>query len=376
MTRRRIAATFLAIVTSCAVTGIGTADDRDADRVLIVTDESDRMRPLAAYLKAEGGIDSVIVDYAGLAEDERVLPGNLSEYGALVGYIHGDLNERTEIGIIEYTRNGGRFVAVHHMVSSGKKKNRHYFRFLGVHMDDIELAREPSEPDSHYMWREPVEKVVVNLAPGHYITSRGISWPETVDFDPTDVPGAGSRRYPAITMRRTEVYSNVKRTDGNEKTLLLGYIYTDDRNGVSHSQAIDGWIKPADEGHVVYLQPGHFVEEFTDTGNILNQLILNAVTWNPRQADRPSSQPLGEIENQISEGQRLGEVNQLFRGRDEAHQFLFVDVGESGHEYQDDVRVEGPDLTARIDSVDPGRHANVQDHGAVPGSAGHGLTEQ
>lgn len=264
--------------------GIGAsaaADDHDPGRVLIVTDESDRMRPLAAYLKDEGGIDSVIVDYAERAEDKRSLPGNLSEYDALVGYIHGDLNERTEIGIIEYTRSGGRFVAVHHMISSGKKTNRHYFRFLGVHMDDIELAREPSEPDSHYMWREPVEKIVVNLAPGHYITSRGISWPETVDFLPTDVAGARSKRYPAITMMRTEVYSNVKRTDGNEKTLLLGYVYTDDRNSVTHAQAIDGWIKPAGEGHIVYIQPGHFVEEFTDTGNILNQLILNAITWNP-----------------------------------------------------------------------------------------------
>ena len=95
------------------------------------------------------------------------------------------------------------------------------------------------------------------------------------------VPAMEVETRPAITMERTEVYANVKRTDGDAKTLLLGYTYTDDRNGVTHSQATDGWIKPAGDGHVVYIQPGHFVEEFTDPDNILNQLILNAITWQP-----------------------------------------------------------------------------------------------
>ena len=258
-----------------------SVEDPDRRRVLIVTDEADRMRPLAAYLKENGRIDTVIVDYKSLPENKRVLPGDLTPYDALVGYIHGDLDELTEVRIIEYTLSGGRFVAVHHMVSSGKKKNRFYFGFLGLHMDDIEHARDASEAGTHYMWREPVDKVLVNLAPGHYVTSHGISWPDKIDFLPTDVPGARETEYPAITLKRTEVYSNVKRTDGAEKTLLLGYAYTDDRNNVTHAQATDGWIKPAGEGHVIYIQPGHFVEEFTDPDNILNQLILNAITWNP-----------------------------------------------------------------------------------------------
>ena len=284
MTRLAVTAVFFAVVfLSCATEVVvsRSVEDSGPRRVLIVTDEADRMRPLAAYLKDKGRIGSVIVDYKSLPENKRVLPDDLTEYDALVGYIHGDLDEPTERRIIEYTRAGGRFVGVHHMVSSGKKKNRFYFDFLGLHMDDIERAREASEPGTHYMWREPVDKVLVNLAPGHYITSRGISWTDKIDFLPTDVPGAREREYPAITMKRTEVYSNVKRTDGAEKTLLLGYVYTDDRNNVTHAQATDGWFKPAGEGHIVYIQPGHFVEEFTDPDNILNQLILNAITWNP-----------------------------------------------------------------------------------------------
>lgn len=250
--------------------------------VLIVTDESDRMEPLARFLEEKGQLESTIIDYANLPEGQRALPDDMTQYDALVGYIHNELNEPTELDIIEYTKNGGRFVCLHHMVSSGKAKNRYYFDFLGLHMDGIEHAREPAEPGTHYMWREPVEKTVVNLAPEHYITSHAIDWPDTVHFKPTDVPGAREREYPAITLHRTEVYSNVKRTDGQEKTLLLGYIYTDDRNGVTHAQATDGWIKSAGRGEVVYLQPGHFVEEFTDPDGILNQLILNAIDWQPR----------------------------------------------------------------------------------------------
>jgi hypothetical protein len=282
MTKLAVTAVFAVIVLAIAM-GVAvplSAGDPDLPRVLIVTDESDRMQPLAAYLKDQGRIDSVIVDYQPLPDNERVLPDDLTQYDALIGYIHGDLDEPTEIRIIEYTRSGGRFVSLHHMVSSGKKTNRFYFDFLGLRMDDIERAREASEPGTHYMWREPVEKVVVNLAPGHYITSHGISWPDKIDFLPTDVPGAREKEYPAITMKRTEVYSNVKRTDGAEKTLLLGYVYADDRNDVTHTQATDGWIKPAGDGHIVYIQPGHFVEEFTDPDNILNQLILNAIIWN------------------------------------------------------------------------------------------------
>lgn len=278
---QRILLLILPIILPLALPACQPASETARDRVLIVTDESDRMAPLAAFLEEKGGFDCTIIDYTKLPEDQRRLPHDVSGYDALVGYIHNELNEPTELAIIGYATGGGRFVAVHHMVSSGKAGNAHYFDFLGLHMDGIELAREPAAPGGHYMWREPVEKTVFNLLPGHYITSHGIDWPERAPFAPSDVPGMEAATYPAITMERTEVYSNVKRTDGDAKTLLLGYRYTDDRNGITHAQATDGWIKPVGEGHVVYLQPGHFVEEFTDPEGILNQLILNAITWNP-----------------------------------------------------------------------------------------------
>jgi len=128
-----------------------TKEGQVSARVLIVTDESDRMEPLAAFLEDKAGIRSTIIDYAVLPESERRLPEGLSHYDALVGYIHNELNEATELAIIDYTENGGRFVAVHHMISSGKARNRYYFDFLGVAMDGIEQAREPAEPGGHYI---------------------------------------------------------------------------------------------------------------------------------------------------------------------------------------------------------------------------------
>lgn len=285
MSRSCIVALALVLTGACQSPDAPSVEEPGAAdatrRVLILTDESDRMEPLADFLRERGGIDSTIIDYTTLPEEERRLPHAVAGYDALVGYIHNELNEPTELAIIGYTTGGGRFVAVHHMVSSGKSRNEYYFGFLGLHMDGIEHAREPARPGGHYMWREPVEKTVVNLRPDHYITSHDITWPEHVRFRPTDVPGAREDVYPAVTLSHTEVYSNVKRTDGDAKTLLLGYIYADDRNGVTHAQATDGWIKPAGEGHVVYLQPGHFVAEFSDPDSILNQLILNAITWQP-----------------------------------------------------------------------------------------------
>jgi hypothetical protein len=58
-------------------------------------------------------------------------------------------------------------------------------------------------------------------------------------------------------------------------------IVTDESDRMRPLAASDGWIKAAGEGHVIYIQPGLFVEELTDPDNILNRLILNAITWNP-----------------------------------------------------------------------------------------------
>jgi hypothetical protein len=106
---------ILLFILPCALLACQPESEPDAARVLIVTDESDRMEPLAAFLAEEGGFESTIIDYTKLPEDERRLPHDVSHYDAVVGYIHNELNAPTELAIIGYTTGGGRFVAVHHM---------------------------------------------------------------------------------------------------------------------------------------------------------------------------------------------------------------------------------------------------------------------
>jgi hypothetical protein len=238
-------------------------------RVLIVMDERPQMEVLARYFSERAKIESVIVD-------QKSMPEDWSGYLAVIGYVHGKLEEKTELKIIDYTKSGGRFVCLHHMISSGKSKNQHYFDFLGVHMDGIDLARQPAEPGGHYAWREGIRQTIVNVNPKHYITANGVRWPEKTVFAPAD-SGPGEKEYPALTLEESEVYMNVKFSDGREKTILLGYRYLDDRNQILHQQLTSGWLKPSGKGWIIYLQMGHSAHEYEDAA--VAQMVLNAITW-------------------------------------------------------------------------------------------------
>lgn len=242
-----------------------------APRVLIVMDEREQMETLAAYLKAKGGVESTIVDQASL-------PADWSGYDAVIAYVHGALHEPTELKIIDYTKNGGRYVCLHHSISSGKAKNKYYFDFLGVRLPGIDKAREPAQPGGHYAWRHDVDFMVVNLNPAHYVTTNGVIWPEKTSYKRSDVADPESV-YPAFTLKDAEPYMNVQFADGRAKTVLLGFKYLDDRNGVLFMQDREGWIKPAGKGWIVYLQMGHTTREFQHPA--VAQLVLNAVTWKP-----------------------------------------------------------------------------------------------
>jgi hypothetical protein len=246
----------------------------NAQQVLIVMDEREQMEALAGYLRDRGGIRSTIVD-------QQSAPGDWSRFDAVIGYVHGALRESTELKIIDYTKNGGRFVCLHHMISSGKAANRYYFDFLGVRLPETDKAREPAQPGGHYSWRHDIDLTVVNLNPGHYITTNGVSWPERTAYRPSDSPSAEGE-YPAFTLSDAEVYANVQFSDGHEKTVLLGFKYLEDRNGALFMQDREGWLKPSGNGWIVYLQMGHSTHEFEHPA--VAQMVLNAVTWKP--ADR------------------------------------------------------------------------------------------
>jgi hypothetical protein len=264
----RMAAFLAAAVVALAWSAAAAVPER---RVLIVMDERAQMEALARYLGEKGALEVTIVD-------QKSLPEDWSRFAAVIGYVHGPLLEPTELKIIDYTRAGGRYVCLHHSISSGKVKNRYYFDFLGVRLEGIDKAREPAPAGDHYAWREGIDFQLVNLNAGHYITANGVVWPEKTSYRSSDSPSI-EREYPALTLKHAEAYMNVQFADGREKTVLLGFKYLDDRNGVLYMQDREGWLKAAGRGWIVYLQMGHSTPEFENPA--VAQMVLNAVNWRP-----------------------------------------------------------------------------------------------
>jgi hypothetical protein len=264
--RRGVGLATAALLTAGALGSHAAAPDR----VLIVADELEQMLALAESLES-GGLAASIVG-------QTALPAAWTPYSAVLVYIHGALHPATERRLIDYTRAGGRLVVLHHTISSGKARNEHWFDFLGVALPGAEAARDPAPAGGHYAWREHVALEVINLAPGHFITSQDIAWPETTRYTSSDRPSAEAE-YPSLTLEPAEVYMNHHFTDGRLKTVLLGFAYRDDRNGVLFMQDREGWLKPAGSGWIVYLQMGHFVEEWRQP--VVAQLVLNAIRWRP-----------------------------------------------------------------------------------------------
>ena len=109
-----------------------TVNSNAQTRVLIIQDELPQMEVLSDFISENGeNIDIQIVD-------QDHLPGSMAGYDAVIVYIHRELFENTEQWIIDYTKKGGRFICLHHSISSGKAKNKNYFPFLGIRLDGTE----------------------------------------------------------------------------------------------------------------------------------------------------------------------------------------------------------------------------------------------
>lgn len=246
-------------------------------KVLIIQDEEPQMKVLSDYLQDHGAFDVTVVD-------QKALPADFSIYKAIILYIHGAMSEQVEVPAIKYTKDGGRLVILHHSISSGKARNKYYFDFLGIQLDNPEHSREPVEPGGGYGWRDEgtngtgVTLTLVNLNPHHYITSHNVTWPDTIQYTPSDFPSAEGR-YPSISLPNSEVYLNHKFTDGREKTVLMGLKYYDDRVDRTFMQDRAGWIKSQGKGKIVYLMPGHSITDYQNPN--IAQIVLNAITWQP-----------------------------------------------------------------------------------------------
>jgi hypothetical protein len=233
--------------------------------VLIVADEFPAMQTLAARLKSAENIDSKIVSQTNL-------PPSLAPYQAVLVYIHGNLQSGPENAFIDYAQSGGKLILLHHSISTGKRKNAHWFTFLGVKLPEGDLSK------GGYKWIENKDVTwhLVNLAPNHFIMTNKVVYPEKITYASATIPTPGGS-LPGFTFSEDEVYLNHVLI--GPRTLLMGFKYTDATNAVTYMQDSAGWIKPAGKGWVVYLMPGHWPRDFESP--VYSRIVINAVIYQP-----------------------------------------------------------------------------------------------
>lgn len=239
----------------------------DRPSVLIVADEWEPMEALSDLLRTGGDYNVRRVDQSGPDLDLR-------QFGAVFVYVHTVLQAHIEDALIDYALDGGRLVMLHHTIASAKVANPKWLRFTGIH---IAPRDDPGHP-----WRVVRgTHTVVNLQPGHYITSHSVPYDRTVVYRPSDVPSVPGA-YPALDLHDTEVFLNQHFTDGREKTVLLGFQVTDPQTGNVITQDRSGWYKSVGKGWLFYLQPGHAASDFRHSG--FGQIILNCLDWEPSRS--------------------------------------------------------------------------------------------
>jgi hypothetical protein len=229
-----------------------------ADQVLIVADEFPAMETLAAKLKAAEGVPATIVK-------QTEMPSGLARYSAVVVYIHKAITQSAETCFIQYAKDGGRLVLLHHSIGSGKRQNRDWFPFLQISLPEQDFDR------GGYRWTEGIGMDLVNLAPAEYITTHHVKYDGDVDYTSSD-SGVASRR-PGFRLDGTEVYLNHVLT--GPRTNLLGLKYTDRDTGKTYMQDRAGWYMQRGKGWVVYLMAGHSITDFENAA--YGQIAVNAI---------------------------------------------------------------------------------------------------
>ncbi|MBK9137395.1 MAG: ThuA domain-containing protein [Verrucomicrobia bacterium] len=248
----------LGLFASLLVAALAT---KAGEQVLIVADEFPAMRVLADSLEQEEGWRSRIVS-------QGELPAVLADFRAVVVYIRRALEARTEKALIEYAEGGGKLVALHHSISSGKRTNQWWFAFLGVDLKPGDAAT------GGYRWIEPATLSVVALT-NHFITTNKVAWPGQSAF--RREKGTATERLPSFTLHDSEVYLNHSLV--GPRTVLLGFQYRDAEGG-EWMQERAGWFKPAGRGWLFYFQPGHSVRDFEEA--TFRRLVINAIVYDPR----------------------------------------------------------------------------------------------
>jgi hypothetical protein len=249
----------LFLVSICFALVLGLSPGERSE-VIIVQDELPQIEVLAKFLREKGNLKVTVTD-------QKSFPENLSAYQAVIVFIHKNLEEKTEKSIINYTKEGGRLICLHHSISSKKAQNKFYFDFLGMRLG------KGSIETGGYQYKASGWSLV-NLNPQHFITNSGVNWGDKIPYTSSDYPSAEGW-YPSIAFKKdSEVFINHKFTDGREKVVLCGIVYKDGETGKTYMQDRGAWIKKQGKGTIFYFMPGHAVSDYENAN--VTQIILNA----------------------------------------------------------------------------------------------------
>ena len=239
------------------------ANSKRNSRLLIVADEWKHMHVLADLLKTHG--------YEVQCVEQNSLESDLSQYAGVFMYIHRTFEPHAEKALIDYAKNGGRLIVLHHGIASGKVENPEWLCFTGIYI--------AAKDDPNYPWRVVRGMhTLVNLQPNHYITSHNVEYDRMINYQSSDSPSL-PHKYPALDLHDTEVFLNQHFTDGREKTVLFGFHYRDEETRKEIMQDRSGWYKPVRKGWLFYLQPGHSELDFKNRNYA--QILLNCLGWKP-----------------------------------------------------------------------------------------------
>jgi hypothetical protein len=235
-----------------ALPAVATPEDKPA-ALLIVADEIPAMETLAKELEARVHERSEIV-----TQDK--LPASLAGYKAVLVYIHKELGEPAENAFLDYAEAGGKLILLHHSISSQKRKNKRLFPALGIELRTGEFL------EGAYKYFDDAAWDIVNLAPGSPVTTRGVKYPDKVEW-------LDGRARPGFHPEATEVYLNHVLT--GPRTVLLGLRYLHPESGRLFVQDTVGWEKKTGKGRVFYFMPGHRAKDFQNP--LYAQILANAV---------------------------------------------------------------------------------------------------
>ncbi|GAB2594697.1 ThuA domain-containing protein [Spirosoma areae] len=230
-----------------------------AQDVLIVADEIPAMDVLAKALNVQEGLTARIVV-------QTDLPASLSGFRAVLVYIHKDLDSIPEKAFINYAQNGGKLICLHHSISSAKRKNKAWFPFLGVDLPKKDVS------EGGYKYEGGITMDVVNLAPGHFITTHKIRYDSAIAYKREGQQQ--EKKVPGFVLPNTEAFLNHNLL--TPRTILLGVKLTD-KAGHVWMQDRSAWCMPVGKGWLFYSQPGHAISDFENP--VYARILANAVIY-------------------------------------------------------------------------------------------------